>query len=63
MSIEKNWIEKVAEATGRDPHTIRLLLQRGELPIGLAYKRDEGASNYSYMPYPQKIKEYIGIEV
>ena len=53
-------IESVAAALGKDPQTIRILLQRGMLPFGIAYKRSEGNKNYDYILFPEKIREYIG---
>ena len=52
-------IESVALALGKDPQTIRILLQRGMLPFGIAYKRNDNNKNYDYILYPEKIREYI----
>ena len=49
---------EVAEALGVSPQSVRIGLQRGELPFGSAIKT---SSKYTYVIYPQKVKEYIGL--
>jgi len=55
---------KVAEAArllGVTPTTIRIGLQKGVFPFGVAFKMDEHNKNYKYVIYPGKLKEYAGV--
>ena len=51
-------VNDVAERLGCAPQTIRLGLQRGEFPFGTAIKT---SSKYTYVIYPEKLKEYVEI--
>lgn len=55
------WIEQVAQATGLSVQSVRLALQNG-WEIGTAIKLDDSRV-YTYIPYPQKIRELLGIEI
>lgn len=55
------WIEQVAQATGLSAQSVRFALQNG-WEIGTAIKLDN-SNVYTYIPYPQKIRELLGIEV
>ena len=55
--MSKYTVNDVAERLGVSPQTVRLGLQRGELPFGTAIKT---SSKYTYVIFPEKIKEYIG---
>lgn len=55
------WIEQVAQATGLSAQSVKLALQNG-WEIGTAIKPDN-SNVYTYIPYPQKIRELLGIEV
>lgn len=51
-------VNDVAARLGCSPQTVRLGLQRGELPFGAAIKT---SSKYTYVIYADKLKEYIGL--
>lgn len=53
-------IEKIAKAAGCETQTIRLLLQRKDCVFGTAIKR-EGSKHYTYILYPEKVKELFGV--
>lgn len=53
-------IKEVAELLGVTEQTVRVGLQQGVFPFGVAFKRDERRKNYTYVIYPQKLKEYAG---
>lgn len=55
------WIEQVARATGLTVQSVRLALQAG-WEIGTAIKLNDSRI-YTYIPYPAKIKELIGIDI
>lgn len=56
--MSKYTVNDVAERLGVAPQTVRLGLQRGELPFGTAIKT---SSKYTYVIYPEKLKEYVEI--
>ena len=56
----KSNTEIIAEALGVNPQTIRLGLEQGKFPFGTAVQCDK---RYSYIYYPEKVKEYIGISL
>ena len=51
-------VNDVAARLGCSPQTVRLGLQRGELPFGAAIKT---SSKYTYIIYADKLKDYIGL--
>lgn len=52
-------IHSVAEMLGVDDLTIRVYLQRGLLPFGVAYKTKADNKNYTYVLFPAKVEEYL----
>lgn len=56
--MSKITISEVADALGCSPQSIRLGLQRGELPFGSAIKT---SSKYTYVIYEKKLKEFIDL--
>lgn len=62
MDTEKRKIStvQVAEALGIAPQAVRLMLQRGLLPFGIAFKKDKDSSTWTYVIYPKKFEEYCG---
>ena len=50
--------DDVARATGIDPLSLRIGLQRGFWPFGVAYKRD-GSSHYTYEYDPAAVLRWI----
>lgn len=57
-SVERISVAKAAEIMGKDPQFIRLCLQRGLLPFGIATKT--GDKNFNYYISPKLFKEYVG---
>ena len=58
MNIEKLNVKDVARLMGKNEMFIRIGLQRGLLPFGIAIKT---SSKYSYYINTNKFYEYIGI--
>ena len=52
-------VKEAARIYGKDPQWVRIGLQRGYLPIGVATKR-EGSSRYSYYISPKLLYEHTG---
>lgn len=55
---KKITVNQVAKLLGCSPLSIRIGLQRGELPFGAAIKT---SSKYTYIIYDKKLKEYINV--
>lgn len=53
-------VEDVARLTGHSPLTIRIGLQQGVFPFGVALKTSDDRKNYTYVFFPEKVKEYLG---
>lgn len=53
-------IDEAARLLGTSTMTLRLGLQRGVFPFGVAFKTAEDRKNYTYIIYPEKLKEYAG---
>lgn len=54
------FISEIAKVTHTSEQTIRVIMQQG-CEWGTAVKRP-GSRVYTYIPYPEKIKELFGIE-
>ena len=54
--MKKLTICEVALKLGISPQSLRLGLQRGELPFGSAIKT---SSKYTYLIYEKKLREYL----
>ena len=52
-------IKRIAQAAGTSEQTIRLAMQQG-CEWGMAVK---GSSVYTYIFYPQKVKELFNVEI
>lgn len=52
-------VKVAANALGMDAQTVRILLQQGLVPWGMAYKR-HGSRQYSYLISPKKFYEETG---
>ena len=52
-------VKEVAEMLGTTEATIRVGLQQGMFPFGVAYKTKPENKNYVYVIFPAKVKEYI----
>ena len=53
-------VEQVATKLGKSPQVVRIMLQRGLLPFGVATKMPE-SSIYTYVIFPEKFKEFCGV--
>lgn len=53
-------INEVAKMLDTTPLTIRIGLQQGVFPFGVAFKRRADSKNYTYIIYPEKLREYCG---
>ncbi len=53
-------VEEVAKLLDTTPATIRIGLQQGVFPFGVAFKSSENNKNYTYVLYPEKVREYCG---
>ena len=60
MKIEKLTIKDVARLMGKNEMFVRIGLQRGILPFGVAIKT---SSKYSYFINPSQLEEYLGIKL
>ena len=58
--MKKVTVAEAAKRMGKAPQFVRLCLQRGLLPIGVATKT--GKKNYNYYISPKLLDEYIGKE-
>lgn len=55
-------VKEVAKLLGKTEQTIRCGLQLGVLPFGTAYKTNPENKSYTYVIFPEKVKEYIGVK-
>ena len=53
-------VKEVAEMLGTTEMTIRVGLQQGIFPFGVAFKRKPEQKNYTYVIYPEVVKQYAG---
>lgn len=53
-------VKDVAELLGTTEQTVRVGLQQGVFPFGVAFKRSEHKKQYTYVIYPEKVKQYAG---
>jgi hypothetical protein len=53
-------VSVAAKALKVDAQTVRLLLQRGLVDWGVAFKRTTKSRQYSYLIYPKKFYEETG---
>lgn len=51
-------VEEAAEMLSMNVQQVRVLMQRGKLPIGIVYKA-EGSSNNGYYIYKSRIEAYL----
>ena len=61
MKKQKITVNEAAAIMGKDPTFVRLCLQDGTFPFGVAHKR-EGSSKWSYYISPKLFYEYVGRE-
>ena len=53
-------VTEAAERLGVSAQTIRVGLQQGVFPFGVAFKTSENSQKYTYVIYPTKFVEYAG---
>lgn len=53
-------VDEVAKLLNTTPTTIRVGLQQGVFPFGVAFKIKESNKHYKYVIYPEKVREYAG---
>lgn len=53
-------VEEVAKMLGVTPLTVRIGLQQGVFDFGVAFKTREDSKHYTYVIYPEKVKEICG---
>lgn len=53
-------VEEVAKLLNTTPATIRVGLQQGVFPFGVAFKTKKANKNYTYVIYPEKVRQYAG---
>lgn len=58
---KKITVQFIADLMNTTPQTVRICLQQGEFPFGVAVK--VGGKRYTYLFYPEKVKEYFGIKL
>ena len=57
-----NALLKIAQAAGCDVQAIRLKMQQPDCVFGTAIKK-KGSGIYTYIPYPQKVRELFGVDL
>lgn len=53
-------VDEVAKLLDTTPATIRVGLQQGVFPFGVAFKTADNKKHYTYIIYPEKVREYAG---
>lgn len=53
-------VDEVAKLLDTTPATIRVGLQQGIFPFGVAFKTAKDKKHYTYIIYPEKVREYAG---
>lgn len=53
-------VSEVAELLGVTQMTVRVGLQQGIFPFGVAFKTHPDRKQYTYIIYPEVVKQYIG---
>lgn len=52
-------LEEVAKLLGVSVPTVRIGLQQGVFDFGVAFKRTPESRHYTYVIFPEKVKEYV----
>lgn len=55
-------VKEVAEMLGTTVETVRVGLQQGMFPFGVAIKKNPENSRYVYIIFPEKVREYVGVK-
>lgn len=59
--MQKITVNEAARRMGKSPQFVRICLQQGLLPFGLAIKT--GKKNYNYYISPKQFEDYVGKEM
>lgn len=59
---QKITVAEVAKRMGKSEQFVRVCIQRGLLPIGIATKTSKSGKNFNYYISPKLLDEYIGKE-
>lgn len=60
---QKVTVAEAAKRMGKSEQFIRICIQRGLLPIGIATKTSKSEKNWNYYISPKLLDDYIGKEV
>ena len=52
-------VKEVAALLGVSENTIRVGLQQGVFGFGVAFKSNPNSKHYTYVIFPEKVKEYV----
>ncbi len=55
-------VAEAAKRMGKSEQFVRVCIQRGLLPIGIATKTSKSGKNFNYYISPKLLDEYIGKE-
>ena len=56
---ERISVDEAAKMLSMNKQTVRVLMQRGELPIGVVYKSEKAEKNNTYYIYKNRVVAYI----
>lgn len=59
---QKITVAEAAKRMGKSEQFVRVCIQRGLLPIGIAVKTSKSGKNFNYYISPKLLDEYIGKE-
>ena len=59
---QKVTVAEAARRMGKSEQFVRICIQRGLLPVGIATKTSRTGKNYNYYISPKLLDEYIGKE-
>lgn len=60
--MQKVTVTEAAKRMGKSEQFVRVCIQRGLLPIGIAVKTSKSGKNFNYYISPKLLDEYIGKE-
>lgn len=58
--VNKITVAEAARIMGKSEQFVRICIQRGLLPVGIATKTSKSGKNYNYYISPKLLKDYIG---
>lgn len=53
----------VAQAQGCDVRTLREAMKQHVIPYGTAFQSEGSKTKYTYLLFPMKVKEYLGLDL